>query len=66
MTAVYAVTGDADGAGYKKIRGRAEVDPKTGKNRFEACGDGRHAYLVKVKEDAFYKSRIETLLAREP
>ena len=39
---------------------------KTGKNRFEACGGGRHAYLVKAKEDAFYKNRIEALLSQEP
>ena len=66
MTAVYAMTGDAERAGYKKVRGWAAVDPKTGKNRFEVCGNGRHAYLVKEKEDAFYKNRIETLLAQEP
>ena len=66
MTAVYAITGDAEKEGYKKVWGRATVDPKTGQNRFEVCGNGRHAYLVKEKEDAFYKNRIETLLRQDP
>lgn len=66
MTAVYAVIGDADKAGYKKVWGAAAVDPRTGKNRFEVREGGRHAYLVKAKEDAFYKSRIETMLTQDP
>ncbi len=66
MTAVYAIIGDADKAGYKKVWGRAEVDPKTGKNRFEANANGKHSYLVKEKEDAFYKSQIERLLTQAP
>ena len=62
MTAVYAMTGSDENAGYKKVRGNAAVDPKTGKNSFEARPDGRHAYLVKEKEDGFYKRQIEELL----
>ena len=62
MTAVYAITGSPDKAGYKKERGKAAVDPKTGKNSFEVCKDGKHAYLVKEKENGFYKNQIETLL----
>ena len=62
MTALYAVTGDAGKAGYRKVYGRAGADPNTGKNRFEAFGGGPHAYLVKEKEDRFYKDRIDEIL----
>ena len=34
MTAVYAMTGCAEKAGYRKVHGNASVDPKTGKNGF--------------------------------
>ncbi len=62
MTALYAVIGDAGKAGYRKVRGKARVDLKTGRNRFTACEGGRHAYLVKEKEDRFYKNQIEEIL----
>ena len=54
-------------AGLQHVNGKILYnDPKTGKNRFEVREGGRHAYLVKTKEDAFYKSRIETLLTQDP
>ena len=62
MTALYAVAGDAGAAGYRKIYGTACVDPKTGKNSFRAAADGPHAYLVKEKEDRFYKAAIDEIL----
>lgn len=65
MTAVYALVGDAAKAGYKRVCGTASVDPKTGKNRFAPSAGGRHAYLVKEKDDRFYKEQIEAILLRE-
>ncbi len=66
MTALFAVTGDAGKAGYRRVYGRASVDPRTGVNRFEAFEGGAHAYLVKEKDDRFYKDRIDgILLTRE-
>jgi inosine-uridine nucleoside N-ribohydrolase len=62
MTVLYALSGDAKTAGYKKVYGKASVDPATGKNRFAPLDGGPHAYLVKEKEDAFYKERIDTIL----
>ena len=62
MTALYTVAGDAGTAGYRKISGTAAVDPKTGKNSFRASADGSHAYLVKEKEDRFYKETIDEIL----
>ena len=62
MTALYAVAGDAGTAGYRKVHGTASVDPKTGKNSFRVSADGPHAYLVKEKEDRFYKDMIDEIL----
>ncbi|MBR5410482.1 MAG: nucleoside hydrolase [Clostridia bacterium] len=62
MTALYALTGDAETAGYKKVYGQASVDPATGKNSFVPREGGPHAYLVKEKEDAFYKEQIDAIL----
>ncbi len=62
MTAVAAVIGDAEKAGYRKITGRAVVNPKYGTNRFQACAGGTHAYLVKKKDDRFYQAQIEEIL----
>ena len=62
MAALFAVTGDAAKAGYRKVYGAASVDPKTGVNSFTVGEDGRHSYLVKEKEDRFYKDRIDAIL----
>ena len=62
MTALFAVAGDAEKAGYKRVPGKASVDPETGKNSFAAFEGGKHAYLVKTKEDRFYKNRIDDIL----
>ena len=65
MTALFAVTGDAGEAGYRRVRGRASVNSKTGVNRFEAFEDGAHSYLVKEKDDRFYQDRINGILLQE-
>ena len=62
MTALYAVVGDDGKAGYRRVYGAASVDPKTGKNSFTACDGGPHSYLVKEKEDRFYKEQIDEIL----
>jgi hypothetical protein len=65
MTALFAVTRDAEKAGYRRVPGRAYVDPKTGRNSFEAFSGGPHAYLVKEKEDRFYANRLNEILFLE-
>ena len=62
MTALYAVIGDAEKAGFQKVRGRAAVNPKTGANRFAAEAGGTHAYLAKTKENRFYQGMIQEIL----
>ena len=63
MTAVYVIAGDTAKAGYRKIRGTAAVDPKTGKTSFAVSETGPHAILVKTREDAFYQKQIGGMLA---
>ena len=65
MTALFAVIGDAGKAGYRRVRGTASVDPETGKNSFTICDGGKHAYLVKEKEDRFYQKQIDEILCME-
>ena len=62
MTAVYVIAGDTAAAGYRKVRGTASVDPKTGKNSFAPGESGPHAYLVKTEEDAFYQKQLRGIL----
>lgn len=62
MTAIFTIIGDARKAGYKKIRGKARVNPKNGKNSFERSKNGNHFYLVKEKDDKFYKEQINEIL----
>ncbi|MBR5424392.1 MAG: hypothetical protein IK108_10315 [Clostridia bacterium] len=65
MTALFALTRDAEKAGYRRVFGRASVDPKTGRNSFEAFAGGPHSYLVKEKEDRFYQNRLNEILFSE-
>ncbi len=65
MTALFAVVGDAAKAGYQRVFGAASVDPKTGKNSFAVCDGGKHAYLVKEKDDRFYQNQIDGILSTE-
>jgi hypothetical protein len=62
MTALFAIIGDAEQAGYQKIRGNAAVSSGSGANRFVPDADGSHAYLVRERENRFYQEQIEELL----
>lgn len=56
-----AIVGDPAEAGYTTVSGMATVEPATGVNHF-AVGEGRHRYVVKIKEDAFYAEAINELI----
>lgn len=51
--------GDEAAAGYDTVRGQARVDVDTGANYFEKTADGTHAFVVKAREDAYYKNEID-------
>ncbi len=59
MTALLAVIGDEEKAGYKRITGKATVDALTGKNNFKESTMGLHSYLIKTKPDSYYREEIQ-------
>ncbi len=54
-----ALIGDPAKAGYGVVIGKAFVDPLTGENRFTETPYGRHRYVVKEKNDEYYRRRID-------
>lgn len=58
MTALLAVIGDAEKAGYDTVYGTASVDSETGRNYFTK-GDGMHCFVVKKYPDSFYRDEIQ-------
>ena len=58
MLVLLAVIGDEEEAGYTTVSGHAGIDPQTGKNYFEKDRNGLHKYVVKARENDFYKQAI--------
>ena len=58
MTALLAVTGDIEKAGYTAVRGKASLD-EDGGNHFVPDENGRHTYVVKAKPDSYYADQID-------
>ncbi len=63
MTALMALIGDEESAGYGTVRGTARVDGSTGENTFIPCADGPHAYVTRKYDTAFYRDTIDTRIA---
>ena len=59
------IAGDPEKAGYRCVRGYAEVDPADGSNRFTEDPAGPHRYVVKLREDACYAAAIDARLPKE-
>lgn len=62
MLLLLALTGDEEKAGYKIVVGKADVDARTGANYFTPDENGLHRYVIKIKNDNFYKNVIDTML----
>ncbi len=62
MLALLALTGDEESAGYTVVRGKANVDALDGANHFKTDVNGRHTYVVKAREDDFYREKINELI----
>ena len=62
MLVLMASIHDEEKAGYKLVKGTAFVNGKTGENRFIEDSGGRHGYVIKAKEDDFYKNTINKIL----
>lgn len=65
MLVLLALVGDEEKAGYRAVRGRAEVDAETGSNFFTPSEDGPHCYVIKTRDNRFYQDWIDTLIASE-
>ncbi len=65
MTALLAVIGDAEKAGYRTVTGTASVDAETGRNYFSE-GKGLHSYVIKTEPDNFYRNEIQRRIAYMP
>ncbi len=62
MLCLLACIGDEGEAGYDIVRGVASVDPESGDNTFVPSSDGRHCYVIKRHEDAYYANAIDAWL----
>ncbi|MCR5484519.1 MAG: hypothetical protein K6F09_02880 [Clostridiales bacterium] len=62
MTALAAVIGDDEKAGYRRVYGKASVDPGTGENNFTEDENGSHCYLIKTMPDEYYATEIDKIL----
>ena len=62
MLVLLAITGDENAAGYDVVQGIASVDRNSGGNRFYPCADGKHKYVIKNRNDEYYKNQINELI----
>ena len=62
MTALLAIVGDEEKAGYETVCGRARVDAETGKNYFTEAADGIHKYVIKMHPDSYYEDIINDII----
>ncbi|MBO7298230.1 MAG: nucleoside hydrolase [Kiritimatiellae bacterium] len=62
MTALLAVVGDPEKAGYRTVCGRAFAEKGTGICSFVEDANGPHRYVVKLHPDAWYEEQINTRL----
>ncbi|MBE6791698.1 MAG: hypothetical protein E7535_11010 [Ruminococcaceae bacterium] len=58
LTALLAVIGDEERAGYKTVTGRASVDPETGRNYFKEDKNGLHKYVIPLFGASYYEEKI--------
>lgn len=62
MLCLLALIGDEKEAGYKTVCGTASVNADTGENFFEESGNGPHKYVIKIKDNDYYKNLINNLI----
>ncbi len=62
MLVMLALIGDEAEAGYDTVCGTASVELESGANHFEINENGLHKYVIKNKDDSFYKSMINEVI----
>lgn len=65
MLVLMAIAGDETDAGYRCVRGWASVCAQDGANSFVQDDHGLHRFVIKDRENAFYSSWINRLIASE-
>jgi hypothetical protein len=63
MLALLALIGDEREAGYDTVKGTARVDADTGANHFTPHADGKHSYVIRQHDAAFYAEKINEIIA---
>lgn len=63
LTALLAVIGDEEKAGYDTVTGTASVDPEDGTNRFSVSADGLHKYVIRKHSGDYYKNMINEIIS---
>lgn len=58
LTALLAVIGDEEEAGYKTVKGTASVDRETGRNYFKEDENGPHKYVIPLFGASYYEEKI--------
>ena len=64
MTVLLAIVGDLKSAGYRSVVGKASLDAADGANHFTECKGGPHAYVIKKKNDSYYKDEINKRISK--
>ena len=62
MLVLLAIIGDPEQAGYRCVYGKAEVNALDGSNYFVEDPKGKHRYVVKLRDDAYYAAAIDERL----
>ena len=62
MLVLMAMIGDEAAAGYDVVCGTASVDSETGANHFSPGKNGLHKYVIKNKENEYYKKLINQII----
>ncbi len=61
MTAMLAIIGNEDKAGYFTVTGQAKID-ENGRNNFIENPNGKHKYIIKKFEDNYYSEQINNFI----
>jgi pyrimidine-specific ribonucleoside hydrolase len=62
MLCLLACIGDEEKAGFGLVRGRASVDSDTGANHFTKDEHGPHGYIIKLKDNEYYRKAVDEIL----
>lgn len=62
MTALLAVIGDEEKAGYSVVTGTARLDEESGKNYFTENENGLHKYVIPLYDSGYYQKKINEII----